>query len=149
MNPKIKARVRIENGKLASKANASRLIVRGTKDISKTMHVRGFTFTAEYRELYVVMLEQKGYIWREVKHGCGINGHHRTLRELVRNTVCQGYEIEVLPQPIPLSELNQLATGLRESVCELRGQASPPRLRRVSDRPVTGPTTLGLNGGAV
>lgn len=115
MNPKIKARVRIENGKLASKANASRMIVRGAKDISKTMHVRGFTFSPEYRELYVVMLEPNGYIWREVKHGCGINGHHRTLRELVRNTVCQGYEIEVLPEPIPLSQFNPLASGIRQS----------------------------------
>jgi hypothetical protein len=130
MNPKIKARVRIENRKLASKANASRLIVRGTKDISKTMHVRGFTFTPEYRELYVVMLESEGYIWREIKHGCGINGHHPTLRELVSNTVCQGYEIEVLPEPVPLSELNPLASGFRESVLDLRHRlidAFPPR----------------------
>ena len=98
MNPKIKAHVRLENGKLISKANASRLVVRGNSDISKNVLVRGIS--PEYRETWIVMLEPQGYIWREVTHGMGINGHHRTLRDLVRSTACLGYEIEVLPEPV-------------------------------------------------
>jgi hypothetical protein len=98
VNPKIKARVRLENGKLAIKANQSRLIVRGTKDVSDT--VRGYGFNSSYREMYVVMQEPEGFIWREVTHGMGINGHHRTLQEMVRTTACQGYEIELLPEPV-------------------------------------------------
>lgn len=97
-NPKIKAHVRLENGKLATKANQPRLIVRGTKDISNT--VRGYGFNSSYRETYVVMHEPEGFIWREVTHAMGINGHHRTLQTLVRTTACQGYEIELLPEPV-------------------------------------------------
>jgi hypothetical protein len=97
-NPKIKARIRLENGKLISKANAARLVIRGTKDISKT--VRGCGFTPEYRELWVVAREPEGYIWRERVHAMGINGHHQTLRALIYATVWLGYEIEVLPEPL-------------------------------------------------
>lgn len=94
----IRAHVRIENWRLVSVANKARLVVRGTKDISET--VRGCGLTPEYRELWVVMHEQDGYIWREVTHGMGINGHHPTLRDLVRSTACLGYEIELLPEPL-------------------------------------------------
>src|SRR6185437_2121799 len=97
-NPRIKARITLENGRLISEANVSRFIVRGTKDISK--NVLGYGFKPEYRELYVVMREPQGYIWREVTHGMGINGHHETLREMLRTTASQGYEIEVLPEPL-------------------------------------------------
>ena len=97
-NPKIRARMRLENGKLASKANMARLVVRGTKDISKT--ILGLGIPPDYRELYVVMRETEGYIWREVTHGMGINGHHQTFRSLIRETAHLGYEIEVLPEPI-------------------------------------------------
>ncbi len=97
-NPKIKAHIRIENGKLISRANASRLVVRGTKDISK--NVLGLHIAPDYREMWIVALEPEGYIWREITHAMGINGHHRTLRELVRSTAALGYEIEVLQEPI-------------------------------------------------
>jgi hypothetical protein len=96
---KIKAHIRLENGRLISKANATRFVVRGKKDISKT--VLGFNFTPSYREQWVIVHEPEGYIWREVTHALGINGHWPTIRDLVRGTAAQGYEIEVLAEPIP------------------------------------------------
>ena len=97
-NPTIKAKFRLENGKLITKANQSRLIVRGRKDISRT--VLGYGFKPNYRETFIVMREPEGFIWREVTHGMGINGHHRSFLDLIRNTAYQGYEIELLPEPV-------------------------------------------------
>jgi hypothetical protein len=97
-NPTIRARVRLKNGKLVSMANQTRLIVRGTKDISGS--VRGYGFNSSYREMWIVVKEPEGFIWREVTHGMGINGHHGTLRDLVFTAACLGYEIEVLPEPV-------------------------------------------------
>lgn len=122
-NPRIKAHVRLENGRLISKANAPRLIVRGTKDISK--NVLGLGFTPDYREIYVVMHEPKGWIFREVNHGMGIAGHCRTLRDLVRKTTCSwlGFEIEVLPEPLP----RELFAAVQERVQRLESDTYPKR----------------------
>lgn len=103
---KIKAHIRLENGRLISKANASRFVVRGDKDISKT--VRGYNFSPDYREQYIIVREPEGYIWREVTHAMGINGHRRTIRDLVRDTAALGYEIEVLPEPVPAAVLTSV-----------------------------------------
>lgn len=112
MTKTIKAHVRIENWRLASAVNITRLVVRGTKDISR--NVLGYDFKPEYRELYVVMREQEGYIWREVTHGMGINGHHPTLRDLVRSTACLGYEIEVLPEPLTKETFTSVERNVRK-----------------------------------
>jgi hypothetical protein len=95
---KIKAHIRLENGRMISAANARRIVVRGNKDISKT-HL-GLGFTSSYRETWVIMHEPKGYIWREITHGCGINGHFSTLRGLVLRTAAAGYDVEVLPDDV-------------------------------------------------
>ncbi len=95
---KIKAHIRLENGRMVSAANVRRIVVRGNKDISKN-HL-GLGFTPSYRETWVVMHEPKGYIWREITHGCGINGHFPTLRALVLRTAAAGYDIEVLPDDV-------------------------------------------------
>lgn len=96
---KIKAHVRIENARLGCAANVRRLIVRGDQDISKSM--LGLGITPDYRETYLVMKEAKGFIWREVTHGCGINGHFPTVRALVRATATRGYVIDVLAADVP------------------------------------------------
>jgi hypothetical protein len=36
----------------------------------------------------VIRKEQKGYIFREVEHGGGICGTHKTVRRLVESTLC-------------------------------------------------------------
>jgi hypothetical protein len=95
---KIRAHIRLENGQLISKANAARFVVHGRNDVSKT--ILGHGFTPEYRERWVIKHEPQGYIWREVTHGMGINGHRKTLRDLVMSVAVMGYEIEVLePEP--------------------------------------------------
>jgi hypothetical protein len=106
-NPMISACVRLQNGKLISKSNMTRLVVRGNQDISQ--NIRGYGFTPAYREMHAIMREPRGYIWREVTHAMGINGHHRTLRGLVMATCCDGYEIEVLPEPVPEEIRNAIA----------------------------------------
>lgn len=99
-NPTIRSHIRLENGKLISQKNFKRFIARGDKDISR--NVLGYGFTSEYREAYVIMSEPEGYIWREINHGMGINGHHRSLQDLIRCTCwIGGFVIEVLPVPIP------------------------------------------------
>jgi hypothetical protein len=108
----IKAHIRIENWRLVSAANTARLVVRGTKDISRNVLGRGFT--PEYRELWVVMHEDQGYIWREITHGMGINGHHPTLRDLVRTTACLGYEIELLSEPLAKETLASVERNVRK-----------------------------------
>ncbi len=128
-NPKIKAHVRLENGRLICNANASRLVVRGKTDISRS--VLGHGFTPEYRELWVVMHERDGYIWREVTHAMGINGYHPTLRALVKSVACAGYEIEVLPEPVS----EEVLAAIRQRVLQREGivaKAQTQNRRRVS-----------------
>lgn len=93
---KIKGHFVIQNWRLVSRANMRRIVVRGTKDVSQT--IRGYEFSESYRELYVVVHEPEGFIWREITHAMGINGHHGTLRDLIRSTALLGFEIEVLSE---------------------------------------------------
>jgi len=41
-----------------------------------------------YFQKWVIKKESKGYIFREVTHGGGICGCHRTVRQLVISTLC-------------------------------------------------------------
>lgn len=64
-----------------------------------------------YYEMWVIRKEQRGYIFREVTHGMGINGPHKTVRKLVLSTVMYGDIIVALLQENELGSLDIPVVG--------------------------------------
>lgn len=82
----IKAFVQLQNGQLLSSKNHKRIVARSTTVCTNVIHreIDNKTYHEEWR----ISRECKGYIFREVKHGGGICGHHPSVRALVLATLC-------------------------------------------------------------
>lgn len=80
-NIEFKTTVKVSNGSLIRKANMNRIRVYSTRLCTDVIH-RSIN-NKNYFEMYVVKKEKEGYIFREVTHGMGISGHHKTLRSLI------------------------------------------------------------------
>lgn len=74
----------LKNGNKLNKYNWQNVIakstractnVNGVKEIDRLRQLHGV-----YHESWVIKKEMEGYIFREVNHNGGINGHHKTYR---------------------------------------------------------------------
>jgi hypothetical protein len=91
-----KRKVSISNGQFISKANIARIVAVSSELCENVRHPRIDPLT--YKERWVIKKEEKGYIFREVTHGCGISGHHKTLRQLVMRS-CGHQGIKIILEP--------------------------------------------------
>jgi hypothetical protein len=97
MSTLIKVHIRIEGGALLSAANQKRIRVTST---TPDRCVIWPGKPANYCDSYVLMHEPKGFIFREINHGCGISGHFPTVRQAVIAAARHGLKIEVCDEPI-------------------------------------------------
>lgn len=97
MSTPIRLVTRIEGGQLINLKNLKRIRAFSTELCTSVIssHIDPKT----YRESYVILRENEGYIFREITHGMGICGHRRTVRALVL-AAARLMHIEVLDAPI-------------------------------------------------
>jgi hypothetical protein len=76
-----KRKVTLIGGKWASKRNMNRIVVRSSELCTHHHHPKIDNKT--YYELWRLVKEKKGYIFREITHGGGISGHHKTVKRAV------------------------------------------------------------------
>jgi hypothetical protein len=96
MSTEIKVRISISGGRLLSAANRKRIRV---TTLTPDRCVIWPGKPAGYCDSYVLMRERKGFIFREVNHGCGI-GFHATVRDAVISAARHAFRVEVLDEPI-------------------------------------------------
>jgi len=104
----ILAHIKLDGGSLLSAKNASRIIARATWPSDRSGNrlpspIERYKHDPPYFQKWVIRKESKGYIFREVHHGAGICGCHKTVRKLVEATLCglaRGIIVEVLPSTI-------------------------------------------------
>lgn len=89
-----KTRVKLINGKYVSEANMHKIFAISSR-LCTYVHGYGIDPCA-YKERWAIKKEEEGYIFREVTHDGGINGHHKTLRSLVMRTAAFGGHIKVI-----------------------------------------------------
>lgn len=82
----IKCKVSITGGRLITRANIDRIKAVGTY----RGHVRNGV-ELKGKQIHSVKEEPEGFIFICDETGCGINGHHKTLRDLVVSVVLGGY----------------------------------------------------------
>lgn len=87
----------IRNGKYITNKNVDRIFAVSSELCT---HVKSFAIDPKtYHEKWAVKKEPEGYIFREVTHGGGINGHHKTLRSLILQTCLEhGHKIKIIYQ---------------------------------------------------
>lgn len=76
-----KVKVTLINNRFASKKNI-KYIFAISSELCTNVHGYGID-PKTYYERWEIRKEKEGYIWREVTHNGGINGHHKTLRLLL------------------------------------------------------------------
>lgn len=92
----IRVKCQLVNGKFVSKRNINKIIAVNSELCT---HVKGYGIDPKtYYEKWTIKKEDKGYIFREITHGGGINGHHKTIRELVMATALDFPRIRVIFQ---------------------------------------------------
>lgn len=89
-----KTKVHLVNAKYASKANMGKIFA-VSSEICTSVHGWGID-NKTYKERWAIKKEPKGYIFREVTHNGGINGHHKSIRQLVLRTAGFGGHITVI-----------------------------------------------------
>lgn len=89
-----KTKVHLVNARYASKANMGRIFAVSSK-LCTSVHGYGID-PKTYMERWAIKKETKGYIFREVTHNGGINGHHKSIRQLVLRTAGFGDPIKVI-----------------------------------------------------
>ena len=89
-----KTRIHLVNAKYASKANMGKIFAVSSQ-LCTTVHGYGID-PKTYKERWAITKEDKGYIFREVTHNGGINGHHKTIRRLVMCTASSFNHITVI-----------------------------------------------------
>ena len=92
-----KRRLSLMNGNKINKKNWHRVIavsetpcttIHGVPEINAAIRENG-NYYEKWRLVYEKSSEreQTGYIFREVNHGCGISGHHRTYRSAIWSAI--------------------------------------------------------------
>lgn len=89
-----KTKVHLVNARYASKANMGRIFAVSSQ-LCTTVHGYGID-PKTYMERWAIKKEPQGYIFREVTHNGGINGHHKSIRRLVLRTAGFGGHITVI-----------------------------------------------------
>lgn len=89
-----KTKMHLVNGKYASKANMGRIFA-VSSELCTSVHGNGID-PKTYKERWAIKKEEKGYIFREVTHNGGINGHHKSIRRLVMSTASAFTHITVV-----------------------------------------------------
>ena len=79
----ISCSVRLVGGSQVIESNIDRIKAMGRFDGGN--YLGGIRLTGE--QIHSVKTESEGYIFRCDKTGAGLNGHHKTLRELVVSTI--------------------------------------------------------------
>jgi|GEM_PF-1281271 len=83
-----RVKCKLINGKFVSKKNVDKIFAVSSELCT---HVHGYGIDPNtYYEKWAIRKEPQGYIFREVTHNCGINGHHKTMRRLIMAT-CGSY----------------------------------------------------------
>lgn len=89
-----KTKIHLVNAKYASKANMGKIFA-VSSEVCTNVIMDGLD-NKTYKERWAIKKEPKGYIFREVKHNGGINGHHKSIRALVLRTAGFGGHISVI-----------------------------------------------------
>jgi hypothetical protein len=89
-----KTRIHLINAKYASKANMGKIFA-VSSEVCKNVIMAGID-NKTYKERWAIKKEDNGYIFREVTHNGGINGHHKTIRRLVMCTASSFKHITVI-----------------------------------------------------
>lgn len=89
-----KTKVHLVNARYASKANMGRIFAVSSEVCKNVHHPKIDNNT--YLERWAIKKEPKGYIFREVTHNGGINGHHKSIRRLVLRTAGFGGHLTVI-----------------------------------------------------
>jgi hypothetical protein len=89
-----KKKVQLVNGKMASKANMKKIFAVSSQ-LCTNVHGYGID-PKTYKERWAIRREPEGYIFREVTHGGGINGHHKSLKDLILATASSFSCIKVI-----------------------------------------------------
>jgi hypothetical protein len=92
MKTEIKASIKITNGQLLSKKNMANIVARSTKltdpwGNSLPSPIGKFHGQPGVHVEWRIKREPEGYIFRSTTGSSGINGHHKTIRSLVLNTL--------------------------------------------------------------
>jgi len=99
------AHIKLDGGSLLSAKNAHRIIARSTRPSDRMGNrlpspIERFKNDPPYFQKWVIRKEDKGYIFREVEHGGGICGCHKTVRRLVESTLC-GLSSDIIVEVMP------------------------------------------------
>jgi len=99
------AHIKLDGGRLLSAKNASKIIARSTRPSDKSGNrlpspIHRYKDDPPYFQKWVIRKEPKGYIFREVNHGGGICGCHKTVRRLVEATLC-GLSSDIVVEVMP------------------------------------------------
>ena len=102
----LKAHVHIVGGRLLTAKNASRIVARSTRPTdpcgnSLPSPIDRYRNTPPYFQRWTIQKEPNGFIFREVNNGSGINGYHKTVRDLVMATLNPGYPTTILVEVLP------------------------------------------------
>jgi hypothetical protein len=99
------AHIKLDGGSLLSAKNSHRIIARSTRPSDKSGNrlptpIERYRNDPPYFQKWVIRKEKDGYIFREVNHGGGICGAHKTVRRLVEATLC-GLSSDILVEVMP------------------------------------------------
>lgn len=97
--------------------NINRIVAIST-EVCKNIICKGID-NSSYHEMWTIVKEKEGYIFREVTHGMAICGHHKTLRKLViRSGGHDHIKIVLLDEPLA-DDLNQNWKAILQKIDKL------------------------------
>lgn len=88
----LKASVAIEGGRLINEANLANIRCVNTQICRGIIHPN---IGKDYREVWRVTKDDRGYAFTEVTHGCGICGSKPTLRDLILHVLICHVHLEI------------------------------------------------------
>lgn len=87
----IKKRYSLQNGNKITKKNWHKVIAKSYKPYTTSQGWpaidNAIKETGTYYETWALKKEEDGYIFREINHGGGINGHHKTVKEAIFHAI--------------------------------------------------------------
>ena len=95
----IKPKLSFKNGKYISLKNIDKIFAIASRPCTNIKGVplidKLISEGQEYFERWKIVKGPDGYEFREINHGCGICGPHKTLRQLIART-CGSSQIQII-----------------------------------------------------
>lgn len=79
----LKPKIVLTNGNKISEKNYKCIYAQSTNECTGVHDVKYIDTHKPYFEKWIIVKDDEGYIFREVAHGGGISGHHKTVRRCV------------------------------------------------------------------